>query len=471
MIAENGVFRLYSLAVTSVIARSFRIAVGRGNAKPDEIGRYLRFACPCYVRGQTIESLLAVSNVKILLLNQAFYPDVAATAQHLTDLALELRRRGHEVAVLTSRRAYNDPNRLFPSSECWKGIKIHRLIGTGLGKDAKWKRALDFASFGIKCALRLIFSPRYDVVVALTSPPLIAALGAGLCRINGGRLFYWVMDLNPDEAIAAGWLRKESLLTRLLEGVSRYSLDNSHRIIALDRFMRDLIVAKGVDAEKVRVIPPWAHNESVHFDVQGRDRFRQAHGLEGKFVVMYSGNHSPCHPLTNLLDAARELRDDDGLRFCFVGGGSEHKKVKAIAEAEQLPNVVCLPYQPMAELSGSLSAADLHVVVMGEAYVGTIHPCKIYNALTVQAPILCIGPMECHLTDILGDSDDPHGAHAAHGDVSQTIAEVQRIRKLGTRSEQFERLAESFAASETMPRLISMIEESDVASRREPVAE
>tara|TARA_Y100001934_G_scaffold215071_1_gene254861 strand:- start:51 stop:1280 length:1230 start_codon:yes stop_codon:yes gene_type:complete len=396
--------------------------------------------------------------VKILLLNQTFYPDVAATAQHLTELAIELRKRGHEVSVLTSRRAYDSPDKLYAPYELWKGIKIRRLVGTGLGKNAKWKRAVDFASFGIKCALRLIFSPRYDAVIALTSPPLVAALGALVCRINGGKLFYWVMDLNPDEAVAAGWLKKTGRLTHLLEEVSRYSLRHSHRIITLDRFMRDLILKKGIDPETVKVIPPWAHDDAVQFDPEGRDKFRERHGLNGKFVVMYSGNHSPCHPLTNLIDAARCMQADDSVRFCLVGGGSEHRKIQAIVGSENLTNVICLPYQPLNELSGSLSAADLHVVVMGEAFVGTIHPCKIYNALTVQAPVLCVGPAECHLADILGGSNDPHWGHVGHGEVDKTIAQIRRIQKLNSRGVAFSELAKRFSAGAVMPELIEAIE-------------
>jgi colanic acid biosynthesis glycosyl transferase WcaI len=61
--------------------------------------------------------------------------------------------------------------------------------------------------------------------------------------------------------------------------------------------------------------------------------------------------------------------------FCFIGGGSEQAKVRESG----LSNVKCLPYQPLNELSSSLSAADLHVVVMGEKFVGIVHPCKVYN--------------------------------------------------------------------------------------------
>src|SRR6266699_3329465 len=69
-------------------------------------------------------------------------------------------------------------------------------------------------------------------------------------------------------------------------------------------------------------------------------------------------------------------------------------------------NIVCLPYQPLSALAGSLSAADLHVVVMGEPFVGIVHPCKIYNVLAVCAPVLYLGPRPNHVTEILDAMGD-----------------------------------------------------------------
>src|SRR5690348_4959609 len=112
--------------------------------------------------------------MRFLLLNQTFYPDVVSTAQHLSDLALELVKRGHEVTVLASRRAYDEPGKVFPKAETWRGIRIIRIGATGFGKGARWRRAADFASFLSLCCLRLLTLPRPDAVVALTSPPLIS---------------------------------------------------------------------------------------------------------------------------------------------------------------------------------------------------------------------------------------------------------------------------------------------------------
>jgi putative colanic acid biosynthesis glycosyltransferase WcaI len=173
-----------------------------------------------------------------LLLNQCFYPDVVSTAQHLTDLAVELSNRGHSVTVIASDRGYDDPSIRFVHREQWKGITIIRVASLALGKQTKWRRAANFGSFLINCTLRLLLLPRFDRVVALTSPPLISFLGALFVRLKGGRLFFWVMDLNPDEAIAAGWLKEQSLVARVLRSFLRYSMRHAHRVIVLDRFMK-----------------------------------------------------------------------------------------------------------------------------------------------------------------------------------------------------------------------------------------
>src|SRR5207244_3595643 len=100
-------------------------------------------------------------------------------------------------------------------------------------------------------------APRPDVVIALTSPPLLSFFAACLTKLRRARFIYWVMDLNPDEAIAAGWLRHDSPIAKTLEAMSRFSFNRANRIIALDHFMRDRIVAKGIPPAKVTVSPLW----------------------------------------------------------------------------------------------------------------------------------------------------------------------------------------------------------------------
>ena len=385
--------------------------------------------------------------MRILLLNQCFYPDVVSTAQHLTDLATALAARGHEVTVIASDRGYDDPTKRFKRRARWNNIDIIRIPSLALGKDSRWRRVFNFGSFLLVCSLRLLMLRRFDVVVALTSPPLISFLAALFVKLKGGRFCFWVMDLNPDEAIAAGWLAEKSLTTRALQRMLNYSFQVATRTVVLDRFMKERVVAKGCDPDRIAIVPPWSHDDQVEYSATGREEFRRKHGLADKFVVMYSGNHGPCHPLDTLLDAARELENRSDIVFCFIGGGSEHVKVRE----QRLANVKCLPYQPLDELSSSLSAADLHVVVMGDNFVGIVHPCKIYNIMSVGAPTLYIGPTPSHVTDIASQLPASFFI-TAHGDVEAVTAAI-----LNAMHERERQPANSFAKHTLLPQLIDVI--------------
>lgn len=405
--------------------------------------------------------------MNILLLNQCFYPDVMATAQQLTDLAVGLAKEGHSVTVVTSDRGYDNPAQRFPRRETWNGIKIIRISSLALGKEARWRRAVNFASFLINCALKLSTLPRFDIVVALTSPPLISLLGSLFVRLKGGRFFFWVMDLNPDEAVAAGWLKENSAPAKLLSRLLRYSLLKAERVIALDHFMKQRIVAKGVAEERVTVLPPWAHDDTVRYDEEGRRAFRERHNLTEKFVVMYAGNHSPCHPLDTLMEAARQLSSRKDILFCFVGGGSEQKKVREFAARHSLENIRCLGYQPFDMLAASLSAADLHTVVMGNNFVGIVHPSKLYNILQIGSPFLYIGPGESHISEIAAQTKDSYGAYSAtNGDVETVVKHILEAVKRnspGSRNRVPE-IADTFSKTTLLPRLIALFRAPQVAA-------
>jgi glycosyltransferase involved in cell wall biosynthesis len=239
-----------------------------------------------------------------------------------------------------------------------------------------------------------------------------------------------------------------------------YSFKIATRTIVLDRFMKERVVAKGCDPARIAIVPPWSHDDHVRYSTAGRKEFRRKHGLTDKFVVMYSGNHSPCHPLDTLVDATRALKDRSEIVFCFIGGGSEHVKVRQ----QGLTNVKCLPYQPLDELSNSLSAADLHVVVMGDEFVGIVHPCKVYNIMSVGAPTLYIGPTPSHVTDIASQQQQSKFFITDHGDVEGVTAAILDAMHLHARQP-----AITFAKHTLLPQLIDVIESRHPVNPENPV--
>ncbi len=364
----------------------------------------------------------------VLVVSQTFVPDPASVGQHMADVAFELARRGHAVRVYASGRGYEDPAQVYPRREALYGADVRRFPLASFGKRSILLRVLGTAVFHAQAFVAALLTPRLAGIFFSTSPPLI---GLPLCAVAAVRrvpVAYWAMDLNPDQLIALGKVKPGSGRARVLEAANRFILRRSALIVALDRFMAGRLAARGVPAAKVLVMPPWPHEE--HIGPVGTDAnpFRDRHGLGGKFVVMYSGNHSPSNPLATLLAAVVRLRDDDGLRFLFVGGGSGKREVEAAIRDHGLTNAVSLPYQPLAELRYSLTAADVHVVSLGEGMVGIIHPCKIYGAMTAGRPILFLGPRPSHVSDLLEAHD--LGLQVSHGDVDGAVAAVGRLRQM-----------------------------------------
>ena len=80
---------------------------------------------------------LTLHGFEILLLNQAFYPDSVSTGQHLSELAVALAERGHQVTVITGRRAYDDPEIISPDRETWRGIQIFRVYSAPIWQSSQ----------------------------------------------------------------------------------------------------------------------------------------------------------------------------------------------------------------------------------------------------------------------------------------------------------------------------------------------
>lgn len=370
--------------------------------------------------------------LRVLLINQAFYPDTVATAQHVTDLAVFLSGRGHDVSVLCARRAYATPNVQFLKKERYQGINIVRALGTGFGKRSFFFRVIDIVTLQVALAWRLMLFARQDVVIAFTSPPLVSFLAVLFCKVRGGGLVSWLMDVNPDAAIAAGYLARRSPITRILTAIFKRTLSASRNIVVLDRWMRERIIDYGVEPVRVIVIPPWDIQDPQAFnksDISGaQNPFRKAHNLQQKFVVLYSGNLSVVHPLDTLLSAAVRLRDDERTTFLFVGGGLRSKDVEQARQNYKLTNILQLPYQPRARLPYSLSCADIHVIVLGAAVSGLVHTSKVYGTLMAGRPFIAVAPQKSHLSDLV--SEVPGGFLVEHGDVDGFLGALEACRKL-----------------------------------------
>ena len=398
----------------------------------------------------------------LLIVTQVYVPDPASVGQHLHDVAREMVRRGWRVVVYTSARGYEDPEVTYPLHEVRDGVRVRRLPLSSFGKSSMSSRLAGAAMFLLQASTRSLATPHVSKALVSTSPPMCAALGVLLSLVKRTPLAYWVMDVNPDQAVALGRIDADAWPVRALDMLNRWVLARAESVVTLDRFMAGRLRAKRRPTGRMAVLPPWPHEASTAAQKTERNPFRIRHGLEDRFVVMYSGNHSPANPLTTLLEAARRLQARQDIVFLFVGGGSEKVKVEAEIRSGA-PNIVSLPYQPLSALPQSLSAADLHVVTLGNEVVGMVHPCKVYGAMQVARPVLYIGPRPSHVSDLLDRYS--FGVQVDHGDVSGACRAIEALcampetdrRTMGHRAAQA--VEENFAEQLLCSQFCDLLEE------------
>jgi hypothetical protein len=333
----------------------------------------------------------------------------------VADVCDTLAGKGATVRVIAADRGYDDPTVRFRAREHLGAVEVLRVGLSSFGKSSLKRRMLGSLFFVANATVRGLVGPRPDTVLVSTSPPMAPLAGLIVAAWHRSALVYWVMDLNPDQAVATGLVKRTAVTARLLDWLNRQLLRRAQTVIVLDERMAERIASKGVVHAELLVIPPWGGFSEATTETVPASMFRAGNGLQGRFVVMYSGNHSLVHPLATLLDAAERLKDDPRFMFVFVGGG----RGKAEVEGRRLSNVLSLPYQPRSALADSLGAADVHVVTMGDNMLGIVHPSKIYGILAAGRPVLYFGPAESHVAEIV----ERHqlGWSVRHGDVQGAV--------------------------------------------------
>ncbi len=343
----------------------------------------------------------------IAFFNRAFYPEVSATGQLLTELAQGLvKEHGCRVSVVAgfpqgqTHGVWIPPKgRRLVLSESLGQISILRARGTTWSKRTFVGRVMNYLTYFSSACLAGLQLERPDLVIALTDPPVIGLAGLLAARRFRCPLVISYRDLFPEVARLLDNFQNP-LVEQVLHRVNRILIRSSVRIIALGEAMRArLIEEKKADPQKVVVIPDWADGDLI---VPGpkRNPFSLTHGLADRFVVMHSGNMGVSQNLEVLLRATMELRDLADLTVVFMGDGVRKASLQEQATARGLKNVMFLPYQPKENLTEAFASADCFVISLKPGLAGYIMPSKLYGILAAGRPYVAAVDDDCDVAGI-----------------------------------------------------------------------
>jgi putative colanic acid biosynthesis glycosyltransferase WcaI len=321
----------------------------------------------------------------ILVMNQFFWPDTAATGQLLADVTRVMDPSVHMVTVLCGASPYGAVDATPPPP-----VKIVRLGSVAFSR-GKVGRVVSYMSFFASATIHGLRGPKPDIVLTMTTPPLLSLLGTLLKRLRGSRHYIWEMDLYPDIAVDLNVLKPRSRMTRLIGSVVDFSRKRANGIIALGEDMKSRLVARGIPGHKIVVAENWADGCEIF----------PAPFQEGPFVVHYSGTFGLAHEEQTILAAMRELRNDGHFRFVFAGGGARRQQLEAFCRAEAIGAVEFRPYAKRSDLGGSLAEGHVGLVTQIPETLGSIVPSKVYGIMAAGRPVLYVGPRGTTPADII----------------------------------------------------------------------
>lgn len=276
------------------------------------------------------------------------------------------------------------------------------IPATELRKSPAWRRIWTWGLFTLQ-AWRAMAGHPDCLCLLTTNPPLVPWIAPFARRLFGLHYVLLVYDIYPDAMERMGMIRPGGLIDRALRRLSRQALEGADAVITLGERMAETLrrhVPPGRDLP-IHIIPNWADTDFIRPVPRKENPFAAEHGLADQLVVMYSGAFGATHDIETLIDAAESLQDLRDVRFVLIGGGTRESEVRAYASRKALPNLLLLPWQPVANTRFSLTAADIHIISLDAAFEGISIPSKTYTSLAAGAAILCLSGPRCEVADLV----------------------------------------------------------------------
>ena len=333
--------------------------------------------------------------MRIVLINQFFYPDEAATSQFLTDVAVDLRDRGHCVEVICGRASYHPG-----AGDGLPGVTIHRVGSSHARSDGMPGRLAGYLTFLGGAVRRLAALPPADTIVTLSTPPMLGFLGVAAKRWGHGRFLFWVQDIYPEIAERLGVLRWKPL-NLFFQSVMADVYAAADTVVVLGEDMKQKLSDFYPVTCKTEVVHHWPLSEAAHEIDRELERKRLGWGRD--FVLLYSGNLGRAHDLATFLEGFRIFSArNSGARLVIAGEGYRRAEVEVFARRHPELRIDRMGHQPREGLAGFLASADVHLVSQRPEADGLVVPSKLYGILESARPLTFVGSAFNEVASLLG---------------------------------------------------------------------
>ncbi|HJS07628.1 MAG TPA: glycosyltransferase family 4 protein [Pirellulales bacterium] len=315
----------------------------------------------------------------------------------------DLCGQGHDVTVITSRFSYIGATEPWLETDEYRGVHIRRVWSTHFGQRRGAVRLIDYLTFYMSAFVATLRINGITWLIVMADPPLLSVLAAVAKRILRCQGACWLQDVFPQIAIQCGHLRK-GFVSSGISRVARWSLESLDRVVVVGRCMEQKLLMEGFSGRNLTRISNWADGTQLLPLDRRANPFVSTHGLQQRFVLMYSGNLGVVHEVDTIDNVIRCTKMLAQFTMCVIGDGAHRARLERVARDEQWSHVQFLPYQPEETLRFSLTAAHVHLVTLKPDMSGLSVPSKIYGILAAGRPVIFIGPEDSEAAIIVREA-------------------------------------------------------------------
>lgn len=368
----------------------------------------------------------------VLLLCDAYPPEVRSASVLTFDFASALIERGHRVTVVTTYPKYNlaaGATKDYPVDTVENGVRVIRLHTLPIHMVGAIKRGIGELSLPATFVSKIAALVKEKVdVIEVYSPPLpLAIAGWMLKKKYGCPLVLNVQDLFPQNALDLGMVRNGPVFWGLL-ALERMAYAAADAITVHSAGNRNFLLEKrSVSPKKAHVVSNWV--DPVAFKLATSDEpgaYRRRYALGTDFVMLFAGVLGPAQGLGVVVDAAWELRNEAGIKVLLVGDGVEKKRLVERCASRGQTNVQFENFVSKDEYPKLLSECDAGLVSITAEYHTPVVPGKLLGYMAGGIPVIAALNTESDGHSILRDSGG--GYSVAGNDVSGLAAAMLRLR-------------------------------------------
>jgi len=424
--------------------------------------------------------------LRLLIYGLNAAPELTGIGKYTGEMASWLAAQGHDVRVVTAPPYYpawsirSDYRNRYTVEHPEPNLTIYRCPLYVPARPSGLTRLPHLASFALSSTPVVLAQAAHLPDIVFTVEPTFFGVPSALLAASLANSPSWlhVQDFEVDAAFELGLLPARGPIHRFALALDSSLTRAFDRVSSISQNMVERACLKGVPRSKTVLFPNWVDTDAIQ--PRSRDApntFRTELGLEGKTIVLYSGNMGNKQGLEILAPLAASFANGQPassppVHFLFCGDGAFRPQLETLVAG--LANVSLLPLQPLDRLNELLNAADIHLLPQRAGAADLVMPSKLTGMLSSGRPVVATTAPGTRLADVVGGvntsaplgivtpADDVFALHdaiarlAASPELRSTLGANARryaVEHLGREEAllQFERNLFSLARSSSLP--------------------